>query len=918
MIPAKSGVFGLFDVPKQYVIPLYQRRYVWTKDKQWEPLWQDISRCAEDALVHPAADPKIVKPHFLGAVVLARVPRPSLEMPTFSVIDGQQRLTTFQLFLAAFRDLAAELKLNAHQALVGVTTNVSYLKGPHDGYKVWPTYFDQPGFSRAMTQGGAADAEALVLAAEQAFDHVPNTLAAYAYFKGELRTWLTQGGQPNDRGDALHASLLHRLQVVTIDLEDQDDPQVIFETLNARGEPLQPADLVRNHIFSAASFRNEDTEYLFNTYWKTFDEDGSFWREPESRGRFVRDRLTWFLVAFLTVKLDEDTSDSMIFDAFKRWWASRGNVSAESGLQELQRYAQVYVSIVQAPHDTRAGVLRRRLAVLEVSSMTPLLLHLVAEVGLKGAVFDHIIHDLESFLVRRFMLGLGGKNYNLLFLRLLRDVRHLSEPAEIHLQLLTTLSRGSGDSVRWPQDAELIDAVVTLPAYRKWKPRGVSMVLEAIDLRLTTGKQEKLLIANPLSVEHVLPQKWQLWPAPAAPEGVTDPVGWRNALLHTLGNLTLTTQKLNSSVSNSVYGTKREALAGHSSLRLNVLFQKQPIWDEGVIQRRSLELARMLTSIWRGPELTAASSPQSGLPGTPALELVASAEDTLEELRTALLAAPPAGFWLKQDSSGALLLHSDDWGSQSLRYVLRATEDDDGEEGFTLTLQDAFGLDTPQKPFMLPLMARLAQPVQLSFGDQRVQLAPGTISVVLPGHLSALRVQQALRKLLLLTVPSVEAAFASYRATLFPPAGQDAADLDGLADAMRSGLPPGYYFIAADTHSGRTYRRIANAAWPLRAWLHYELLQKGGQLRVCLHDEQPNTAKRKPAVLALWPQIAQAAQDAFPGQSVGSGQHKSGTLWIEVPVQGGADPVAALDILRTLIDATAPSVEQAWGSLATT
>ncbi|MFK7602052.1 hypothetical protein ACI3L1_07545 [Deinococcus sp. SM5_A1] len=143
-------------------------------------------------------------------------------------------------------------------------------------------------------------------------------------------------------------------------------------------------------------------------------------------------------------------SDSIIFDAFKRWWGSRGNAAAESGLKELQRYAQVYVSIVQAPYDTRAGVLRRRLAVLEVTSMTPLLLHLVAEVGLKGSALDAILHDLESFLVRRFMLGLGGQNYNLLFLRLLKAVRHLTEPAEIHTQMLETLLRGKGDSVRWP------------------------------------------------------------------------------------------------------------------------------------------------------------------------------------------------------------------------------------------------------------------------------------------------------------------------------------------------------------------------------------------------------------------------------------------------------------------------------------
>lgn len=909
MKPDKSSVFELFQLPRRYVIPLYQRRYVWTKEKQWAPLWQDISRRAEAEL----ADPQTVKPHFLGAVVLAQVKTFGRDLPTFDVIDGQQRLTTFQLFLAAFRDVVGEINPDVYKELARVTTNDASLKEPHHSYKVWPTLFDQSGFMQALAPGGADDAERLVRAAEKAFEHVPNTVAAYAYFAGELRAWLAAGQQPADRADALLTALTRHLQVVTIDLEDGDDPQVIFETLNARGEPLQPADLVRNHIFSSASARGEDTQRLFNTYWKDFDEDGSFWREQESRGRFVRDRLTWFLVAFLTVKLEDDVSDSMIFDAFKRWWGSRGNETAESGLKELQRSAQVYVSIVQAPYDTRAGVLRRRLAALEVTSMTPLLLHLVAEVELKGAALDAILHDLESFLVRRFMLGLGGQNYNLLFLRLLKAVRHLTEPAEIHAQLLDSLSRGKGESVRWPQDAEVIDALKTLPAYRKWKPRGVGMLLEAVDLQLTTDKQERLLIAGPLSVEHVLPQKWQLWPAPVAPEGVTDPVGWRNALLHTLGNLTLTTQKLNSSVSNGVYATKRAALAQHSSLRLNTLFQTQQTWDEDVIQRRSGELAGIIVSIWRGPDVAAAVIPE---PFTHTLEPMVNADDTFEALRAALLAAPPTGFSPKSYASGGMQLQSHDWGSVSLRYVLHVDENDSGEDQIILSLEDAFGPDTPQKPFMVPLMARLAQPVQLAFGDHRVGLRPNVIGVVLPGDEPVQRVQQALRKLVQITVPAIEAAFTAYRASLTSPGPQRMAHLDVLADALRPALPPHFYFMAADTYGGRSSRRLANAAWPLRAWLHYELLQQGDRLLVCLHDEQPKTARHKAAMVALWPQIAQAAQTAFPTLAVKSGQKNSGILWLDVPVDDAADSAGVLDILGRLIAATAPIIEQAWESAA--
>ncbi len=262
MKPDKSSVFELFQLPRRYVIPLYQRRYVWTKDRQWAPLWQDITRRAEEEL----ADPRTVRPHFLGAVVLARVPTFGRELQTYDVIDGQQRLTTFQLFRAAFRDVAVELNLDVHKELTRVTANDAYLRESYHAYKVWPTLFDQSGFTQVLAPGGADDAERLVHAAAKAFEHVPNTVAAYAYFAGELRAWLAAGQQPADRADALLTALARHLQVVTIDLEDGDDPQVIFETLNARGEPLQPVDLVRNHIFSSASARGEDTPRLFNSY----------------------------------------------------------------------------------------------------------------------------------------------------------------------------------------------------------------------------------------------------------------------------------------------------------------------------------------------------------------------------------------------------------------------------------------------------------------------------------------------------------------------------------------------------------------------------------------------------------------------------------------------------------------------------
>ncbi|WP_104992461.1 DUF262 domain-containing protein [Deinococcus sp. NW-56] len=303
MRPDKRGVLELFERPQRYVIPLYQRRYVWTEEKQWEPLWSDIRRRAEAELDQRGR----VKPHFLGAVVLSNIRTFGRELQAFDVIDGQQRLTTFQLFLAAFRDVAKELGVQAlERELERVTLNDGSLSHDLERYKVWPTRFDQSGFQRVLDRTPGDTIEQEVQASQKDFKFVPNTTAAYTYFLGELRTWLTEDPDPARRAEALFTALRRSLQVVTIELEEDDDPQVIFETLNARGEPLQPADLVRNHIFSDASRRGENVQTLFDHYWAPFDEDGSLWRTDESRGRVTRPQLAWFLTAFLTVKLEED------------------------------------------------------------------------------------------------------------------------------------------------------------------------------------------------------------------------------------------------------------------------------------------------------------------------------------------------------------------------------------------------------------------------------------------------------------------------------------------------------------------------------------------------------------------------------------------------------------------------------------
>ncbi|MFC5849234.1 DUF262 domain-containing protein [Deinococcus petrolearius] len=882
MRPEKRGVLELFERSQRYVIPLYQRRYVWTQEKQWEPLWNDIRLRAEAETDHRQR----VKPHFLGAVVLAKLRTFGRELEAFDVIDGQQRLTTFQLFLAAFRDVARELDLHVlDQPLRRVTVNDGLLSQDLERFKVWPTRFDQPGFHRVLDRVTGDPIEEEVQEARRAFRFTPNTMAAYAYFIQTLRSWLSQDSDPARRAEALFNALRRHLQVVTIELEEDDDPQVIFETLNARGEPLQPADLVRNHVFSDAARRRESVHTLFDQYWAPFDEDGSLWQTNESRGRLIRPQLAWFLTAFLTVKLEEDITDNVIFDAFKRWWSSRGpDASTESGLKELLRYAQAYQQLLESPPSSRLGVLHRRLKVMDISTLTPLLLFLLTDTGLAAPQLDLLLDDLESFVIRRFALGLGSKNYNLLFVRLLRELRQLPEESDLRDYVMNFLSRGVGDSVRWPGDSEWRDALLTAPLYKKVRPRGVAMLLEAIDLHLTTGKQESLLIAGPLSVEHVLPQRWTQWPDPVAPDGIPDARAWRNTLLHTIGNLTLTTQKLNTSLSNAPYEKKRGELAQQSRLRLNTLFQTQMQWDEQVIQQRSLDLADILIQIWHGPAGLA-----QPVESAPAVVDVPDTLTAVAELQESLVRRPIPDFWVEAGSAGdGLLLFSNHWGTRSVRYHIELVEDDAQVEWLKVSLRDTFSDGAPQKPHVQAALARLALSFQQTFGHDRTQVTPTELSVWLPDTADATTLRRALERLVILTRPALEQAAAQTR-------NREERDLDRMINHINPSLPDSLYFMVADIGTEKKWRRLTDAEWPSQ--VHYELELRGSDILLHLHDELPE-GTQKSLLGSAWDDMVLAAQADQPGADLTAGVRPSGIRWLTL--SPSADVTGELQSLSEL------------------
>ncbi|MBK7189536.1 MAG: DUF262 domain-containing protein [bacterium] len=252
----ESGILSIrtiFGQQRRHLVPLYQRPYVWKRQDQWEPLWDDLRGLAERLLAG-----KETRPHFLGAIVLDQVRQPTGYIESRWVIDGQQRLTTMQIVLEAFSDLCQEYgSKQKGSALLALTRNQNPMEEVKDvEFKVWPTNSDQHGFRTVMRAGSATEVKA-------AFDcdadevAVGNTIGdAYLYFHRAIEQWLDldQDGY-EERLDALFRAIPDLVRMVVIDLGADDDAQLIFETLNARGTPLLPVDLVKNYLFHKARSR---------------------------------------------------------------------------------------------------------------------------------------------------------------------------------------------------------------------------------------------------------------------------------------------------------------------------------------------------------------------------------------------------------------------------------------------------------------------------------------------------------------------------------------------------------------------------------------------------------------------------------------------------------------------------------------
>ena len=306
-------------------------------EKQWEPFWNDVRTKAIERL--NGRNRRIS--HFMGAVVLEVLTTPSSKQVTSKqVVDGQQRLTTFQLYLAAARDYAKQAGFDVNVEFIEgylINEKQNLMEDPDiEKFKIWPTEYDREMFQDIVLTGRTElrkkYRQYFYKARDKIYEYstVPNLLGAYGYFFDRIkyavesddleddfaesietegnefagddsRTTEVESKKKERRLDALCEALVEEFKIVEIRLEEGDDAQVIFETLNERGEPLLAADLIRNNIFHRADARKEKAEKLFDQYWKDFEDP--FWSEMEKQGRYKKARIEFFLANFIAGKV---------------------------------------------------------------------------------------------------------------------------------------------------------------------------------------------------------------------------------------------------------------------------------------------------------------------------------------------------------------------------------------------------------------------------------------------------------------------------------------------------------------------------------------------------------------------------------------------------------------------------------------
>jgi len=588
---AETNLAGVLEGKKQYQVPLYQRVYSWGQ-KQLDQLWNDIAELAAARRDEPAAS------HFIGSLVLAQSPDYSVVgVSKLLVVDGQQRLTTLTLLLAALRDHLMDTgdRERAEGIQAQYLINV-YDKGKPT--KVLPTQADRAAYLSVVRSSPDAGGRG-------------NVGEAYNHFRAKIAA----ADDPDDPHDLeeIENAIVSGLALVVVTAEPGDNAHRIFESLNNTGLQLAQSDLLKNYLFMRLGERGE---VVYESVWLPLEL------------RLSADNLELLFWLDL-VQTDERVKQSDTYvGQQKRLEKLASPAEIEAEILRIAKLGDVLAAILEPAQECDDEIRRRLTRIKAWGSTTayPVVMRILARRASGTATGEQVARALtylESYFVRRVVIGRATANLNR---TLMQAVSAIAEAQQVDVALRDYLSRGRK---YFATDKQVREAVGTIPFY--WQGRGAQKKLILQWLEESYGSKEAVDPKN-LTIEHVLPQTLtdavRETFATGLPEG-SDVTYEHDRLVHTIGNLTLT--GYNSELSNRAFDEKRAMLA-ESGLRMNQEIAANEVWGIAEIARRSSDLAEKIIALWPGPDETLA-------------EIEADEPSAMRRQVASIVAEIPAGRW---------------------------------------------------------------------------------------------------------------------------------------------------------------------------------------------------------------------------------------------------------------------------------
>lgn len=550
---------------KQFIIPIYQRNYDWKKE-HCEQLFNDLLDICKNNF----------RNHFLGSIV--SIYYDDGDGQEYLVIDGQQRLTTISLLLLAIYNLLDSKKISTEFKKEQLKEEYLVNKYSHDDKKLRLKHIKDDNIAF----------ECLFTNKEEEFIQDSNITKNYRYFKNRLLTL------KEVNVDDLYKAI-KKLIVVEIELKrGEDDPQLIFESLNSTGLSLTEADLVRNYVLMKEDTQQQNTYYT--KYWRNIEINTNY-----KVNEFIRD--------YLTFRERSIPNKDNVYKAFKRYTDKNYNgikeKSVELLLSDMMKFSEYYKQFTKCcSNDNKINIMISNINNLDMTVCYPFLLELFDDLNNEIINRDEIIEILyyiESFAFRRSICDVPTNALNKVFMTLGRDIKKYKDYKNNYVSIFKYILINKKLSQRFPKDDEFAEKLVTRDIYNL-KNKNKYHLLQSLENYNNKEAVDiiNLISDNTLTIEHIMPQ--------------TLTVHWKSSLgenhkviydkyINTLGNITLT--GYNSSYSNKPFLEKKEMDKGfnESRLFLNSYLRNVQKWDEDAIQERARVLKDRSLGIWKFPKL---------------------------------------------------------------------------------------------------------------------------------------------------------------------------------------------------------------------------------------------------------------------------------------------------------------------------